>query len=103
MREIILNCQVCQKFKPSNQKEPLIPHEIPSRPWEKVGVDLFDFNNQKYLIIVDYYAKFFETVLLQNSSNSQNVIKIFKSFFSRQGVPAQLISDGGPPFSSRVE
>ncbi|KAL1460246.1 hypothetical protein WDU94_012172 [Cyamophila willieti] len=96
----VQNCQVCQKYMPSNCKEPLIPHEVPRYPWAKVAVDLFDFEKSKYLIIVDYYSKFFEIVLL-SSSTSQIIIKHLKSIFSRQGVPAQLISDGGPPFSSK--
>lgn len=100
LRETILNCQVCQKYKPSNPREPLMPHEVPTHPWEKVGVDLFDFCGSKYLIIVDYYSKFFETILLSNAI-SQTIIKHFKSVFSRQGIPSQLISDGGPPFSSK--
>jgi Integrase core domain. len=100
LKNFIMNCETCKKFQPSNRKEPLIPHEVPNFPWEKVAVDLFDFERSKYLIIVDYYSKFFETVLL-SSSTSQVIIKHFKSIFSRQGVPAQLISDGGPPFSSK--
>lgn len=95
----ILTCNTCNKFKPNNVKEPLIPHEVPSHPWEKVGVDLFEFNRCHYLILVDYYSKFFETVLL-HSTNSAAIISQFKSIFSRQGIPAQLISDRGPPFSS---
>ena len=35
-------------------------HEVPSRPWEKVGADLFSFKGRQYLITVDYYSQFFE-------------------------------------------
>lgn len=91
---------MCQKFQPSNPKEPLIPHEVPNHPWEKIAVDLFEFNKNTYLIVVDYYSKFFETVLL-HKSNSSSIINHFKSIFARQGVPAQVISDRGPPFSSK--
>jgi len=31
-----------------------MPLEIPSRPWERVGVDLFTFDNKDFLITVDY-------------------------------------------------
>lgn len=100
LKILIMNCETCLKFKPNNCKEPLIPHEMPSHPWEKVGVDLFEFNRSHYLIIVDYYSKFFETALLHKSTSS-SIISHFKSIFSRQGVPAQIISDRGPPFSSK--
>ncbi|KAL1458772.1 hypothetical protein WDU94_008888 [Cyamophila willieti] len=93
------NCQVCIKYKPNNQKEPLLPHELPSYAWEKIGVDLFEFNKKKYLLLVDYYSKFFELSIL-NNSNSHSIITQFKSVFSRQGIPKQIVSDRGPPFDS---
>jgi Integrase core domain. len=93
------NCSTCLKYSKNNQKEPLIPHNLPSHPWEKVGVDLFHFNNKKYLLVVDYYSKFFEVCVL-NSSQSKSIITQFKSIFSRQGVPVTLMSDRGPPFDS---
>ncbi|XP_026687288.1 uncharacterized protein K02A2.6-like [Diaphorina citri] len=99
LKLFIINCETCNKFKPNNVKEPLIAHEVPTHPWEKVGVDLFEFDRCHYLILVDYYSKFFETALL-HSTNSRSIISQFKSIFCRQGVPAQLISDRGPPFSS---
>ena len=36
------DCAVCMSYQPNQQKEPMISHEIPTRPWEKVGCDLFD-------------------------------------------------------------
>ena len=31
--------------------------EIPTRPWEIVGTDLFEIEGDKYLLIVDYCSK----------------------------------------------
>ena len=70
------NCATCNKFKPANQREPLIPHEIPDRPWAKLGGDLFEFGNKVYLIIVDYFSKFPEVSLLPNKG-SKSVITAF--------------------------
>ena len=28
--------------------------DLPTRPWEKLGSDIFQFNGASYLIIVDY-------------------------------------------------
>lgn len=95
----IESCEVCQKYKPSNPKEPLISHEMPSHPWEKIACDLFEFDKNTYLLMVDYYSRFFEVARLNNST-SETIKTHMKSIFARQGVPALLISDRGPPFTS---
>ena len=51
-------CTVCQTYRNSHTKEPLIPHDIPKRPWHKLGVDLFHFSNNNYLLLADYGSKF---------------------------------------------
>lgn len=100
LKTFIETCEICQKFKPSNAREPLIPHEMPSHPWEKIGCDLFEFDKNIYLLLVDYYSRFFEVVKL-NNSRSETIITHMKSIFSRQGIPALVISDRGPPFCSK--
>ena len=40
--------------------------ERPTRPWEKLGTDSFEFNGSKYLMIVDYYSRFPIVRLLSN-------------------------------------
>ena len=37
----IMHCEQCQVLGRSQQKEPAMPMEIPSRPWQMLGVDLF--------------------------------------------------------------
>lgn len=97
--DYISQCKVCAKYKNDQSKEPLLSHEIPSRPWEKVGCDLFMHNGKDYLITVDYYSNFFEIDRLENK-RAPEVIKKLKTHASRYGLFSTLISDGGPPFSS---
>lgn len=54
-----------------------------------------------YLLVVDYYSKFFEVELLSSGYTSSQVIIKFKSIFARHGIPTILISDNGPPFNSK--
>ena len=44
--------------------EPLITIEVPSRPWEKVASDLYEFKGTSYILVVDYFSRFIES---QNS------------------------------------
>ena len=41
IESLVNSCCVCQKYHSSQQKEPMIPSEIPSRPWQTVSADLF--------------------------------------------------------------
>ena len=54
----ILRCEPCQINSKSQSKEPVIPIEIPNRPWQKLGADLFFQGGKWYLLICDYYSKF---------------------------------------------
>ena len=98
IEETVAACALCAEHWRANAKEPLIPVEIPERPWAKVGADLFEFNNQHYLLIVDYFSKWPEISKLDNLS-AKNVISYMKSQISRYGIPDELISDNGPQFA----
>ena len=54
-------CTTSQEYHRSQTKEPLLQHEIPTRPWQILGTDLFYFGGNTYLIIADYYSKLFMT------------------------------------------
>ena len=41
-----------------SKQEKGIHHNIPGKPWEVIGVDMFTLNNKNYLFIVDYHSKF---------------------------------------------
>lgn len=98
IENLVLKCTVCDKNRNSNPKEPLIPHELPDRPWSKVGTDLFHFNGKEYLLCIDYYSKFPEIVKLTDTT-ARGVITGMKSIFSRHGIPDRLVSDNGPQYS----
>ena len=47
--EFVQKCDTCLAYQSSQTKEPLIYHEVPSRPWEKVGTDIFMLDDKSYL------------------------------------------------------
>ena len=97
--DLVTNCETCLTFRNNHQKETLIPHEIPSSQWIKVGTDVFHLRNKHYLIIVDYHSKFFEVSLLTDM-HSRTVIKKTKEVFARHGIPKVVFSDNVPEFDS---
>ena len=54
----VLHCVPCQTYSRSQQKVPAIPIEVPSRPWQKLGMDLFLQGDDLHVIIADYYSKY---------------------------------------------
>ena len=40
LRDMVSKCDVCLKFRKTPTKEPLLSHEVGSRPWSKLGADL---------------------------------------------------------------
>ena len=98
---MISHCAICQRNRFFTEKEPLMSHKIPELPWECVGTNLCMWNNEQYLIVVDYNSRFFECEKL-HTLTSQTVINKLKNIFARHGIPQTLISDNGPQFSSEL-
>lgn len=91
-------CPTCNMFRHQQTAEPLSPHPVPLKAYQKVGADIFTLHGKDYLLVVDYFSKFPEYVQL-NSKSADCVIQHLKDIFSRHGIPETLISDNNP-FSS---
>lgn len=98
IKERVRNCDVCVK-ESHNAPEPLLTTPLPSRPWQKLAADLFEWKKGHYLVVIDYYSRFIEVANL-TSTLASAVIQKMKAIFSRHGVPDTLISDNGPQFSA---
>ena len=80
-------------------RTPGVGHEIPTRPWSKVATDLFVYNGDNFVVIVDYYSNFIEVERVKNTS-SQSVIQVLKTIFGHHGIPDTVVSDNGPTYAS---
>lgn len=100
IKDHISKCETCRELDSANQPETLMSHDIPDRPWAKVGTDLFHLHGENYLVTVDYFSGLFEVDRLHDT-NAKAVIRKLKSHFSRYGSPQTLVSDNGPPYSSQ--
>jgi len=95
----VQGCEECQVDAPKQQKETLQQHSVPDKPWTKVGVDLFEYHNNHYLIITDYTTDYLEYEPLKNESSGEVIDKL-KRCFARLGIPKLVQSDNGPQFMS---
>ena len=95
IHDTVAKCATCLTHRHKNQKEPMIPHSIPDRPWQKLGSDVFEHKGKPYLVVVDYYSKFIETSLMRDKT-AGTIVTHMKSIFARHGIPEELVSDNMP-------
>lgn len=98
--DFIEKCETCHRYNSSNQKETLMSHEIPARPWQKIGTDLFSLKDKNYLVTVDYFSNFWEMDALGDDTSAKTVIRKLKADFTRYRCPEIVVSDNGPQYAS---
>ena len=99
LEQKVKNCEKCLIGR-NEQFETLLPHEFPTRCWQRVATDLFEINKQIWLLVVDFYSRWIEIAKIPNSG-ARTVIIHMKSIFARHGIPEIVMSDNGTCFSSR--
>ena len=101
IKQYISAREICREFDTTSQpNESLMSHEVPSRPWERVGADIFTLHDKDYLVTIDYYSNYWEVDRLPDIKASTAILKL-KSHFARYGIPDQVVSDNGPQFTSK--
>ena len=96
---MVKSCNECIKYSASQQREPLMSHDVPTRPFQKVGMDLCSLGTRNYLVIVDYFSGYPE-VFSMASTTAGAIISILKQTFARFGIPTFICSDNGPQFKN---
>ena len=99
---MVQNCETCLKFSPNNCKpkpENTLGHEVPVIPWTKLATDIFTFDNENYLLVVDYTSKF-PIIYKLLSMTARVVMEIMKSIISEEGCPTTIVSYNGPCYAS---
>ena len=82
----VQKCEICQESQNTQTKETLEPHEVPTRPWQVVGTDLFTWN------LLDYYSKSpIIKKIHSGQSTGQAVVRLTKCVMSEQGVSEVII------------
>ena len=93
------DCDICNKYQAEQPKLPAMQPHLPTRPWEKLGTDIFEFKVNKYLMIVDYYSRFPVTRLLGDIT-ADTICNHFTSVLAEYGLPSVIIADFGAQYIS---
>ena len=78
---------------------PSFGQEIPVVPWTKLASDIFHFQNDSYLLIVDFTSRF-PIVRKLKSMTAKHVASHFFDVFGEHGWPDTLLTDNGPCYAS---
>ena len=100
--DLVLNCQLCLKHSKAKRKPkptPSFGQEIPVIPWTKLASDIFHFQNDSYLLIVDFTSRF-PIVRKLKSMKAKHVGSHFSEVFGEYGWPDTLLTDNGPCYAS---
>ncbi|UYV81622.1 K02A2.6-like [Cordylochernes scorpioides] len=88
IKETVEKCKACLAYQPNQTKEPLMCHETPILPWNKIGMDIFSVETTQYII-----------TLLGTRYTRTYYFRIHNRML-RHGIPETLITDNGPQFIS---
>ena len=58
IKETVKQCVTCLEYQCKQPQERALQYDIPYKPWEVVGANIFMVNDKILLHIVDYYSKF---------------------------------------------
>ncbi|UYV84067.1 hypothetical protein LAZ67_X001053 [Cordylochernes scorpioides] len=110
VKKYVSHCQECQRRKNSPQLPPghLVPIPPPSRPFQKIGIDLLGrfplSRNKKRWIIVctDYLSKYAITKSLA-TGDAQGVANfLLEEVILIHGAPREIVTDRGRNFQSKL-
>ena len=102
LEKLVFNCQLCLNYSKKKQGTNVsVGHEIPLFPWTKLATNLFHFEGESYLLLVDYTSHF-PMVCKLRSMTGQHIADHFKQIFTKYGWPDTIVSDNGPCYTSEI-
>ena len=99
--KVLDSCTDCKLFSNKNYKHPQKAHQVPSKSWEKVAVDLFGpMPSKNHVVVIQDLSSRFPEAKLVTSTSADNVLKALSQTYDAYGNPEVQLSDNGPPFNS---
>lgn len=93
----VSQCLSFNEYAHEQQRETVMSHALPTRPWQIISMDLFTQAGKDFLIMVDHYSDFWEIELLLDLSAETTVLRC-KAQLARHGQPDRVITDCGAQF-----
>ena len=104
LEKLVLNCQLCLKYSNAKKKQEAnlsLGQEVPLFPWTKLATNLFHFEGDSYLLIVNYTSQF-PIVCKLKLMTGQHIVDHCKQIFAEYGWPDTTISNNRPCYTSEI-
>ncbi|CAI7815253.1 unnamed protein product [Closterium sp. NIES-53] len=110
VQQFVTSCDTCQRMKSSKQKKTglLQPLPVPEQPWQVVSLDFItglpstSRGHDSILVVIDKFSKMGHFIPTNATATAEATARLF---FDRNitihGIPATLISDRDPKFTSK--
>jgi transposase InsO family protein len=109
VQHFVQTCQVCLKAKPDRAAYPgkLQPLPTPHEAWHTVSLDFIEClqksgNSNCILVVVDKFTRYGHVISLSHPYTASSVAMVFRNeIYKLHGMPAAIISDRDPDFTSK--
>lgn len=93
-------CATCAAQADAPPRQAPRPWMWPRRPWSRLHLDfLGPVFGKTYLVVVDAMSKWIEIFCVPSTAAVSTIEKL-RELWSRWGIPKQIVTDNGPPFTS---
>ena len=103
-KECVATCTPCAAAVPGNVPSPITSGEMPEKPWQTVAADfkgpIGGPRGYYFHLVIDLYSRWPEVSMVKNTS-FEKLQPVLDEVWSRQGIPEEIIHDGGSPYQSR--
>ena len=77
---MVNTCSTCLHNQKQHPREPMMPSDVLHYSFQMVGSDLFHWNDQDFVLVVDYYSRYWKIEKL-HKTDAATVIKKIKNVF----------------------
>ncbi|CAI7805412.1 unnamed protein product [Closterium sp. NIES-54] len=110
VQQFVTSCDTCQRMKSSKQKKTglLQPLPVPEQPWQVVSLDFItglpstSRGHDSILVVIDNFSKMGHFIPTNATATAETTARLFfDRIITIHGIPATLISERDPKFTSK--
>ena len=99
IESMVKGCKECEDVSNEPAKCIIHPWMWPVKPMDRIHIDYFEYEKKNFLLMVDSLSKWIEVEKI-SKCDTHHTVTCLRRWFSRFGLPKQLVSDNGPQFIS---